>query len=295
MLYKNFKLGIVLLNYGDPKFCIDLIKSLIKIKEKFYIVIVDNFSTEHNSKKLKEFIKKYKHKFIYFKKSKNLGYGYGNNLGLKTCFEQLKCNYSLVLNPDIILKKNFSFSSLIKIKKNDMCIFTGIINENNKNHSLHKFNKLTLRFSDYNKKQSNGKLPIIPSGSCIGFTKKFWEDFGGFSKNYFLYFEELDLIYRYFKKYNTFPLVKVLQSIKLTHLLGGTMSIANKKQSITVDYWSCRARIIFLRIHLFWYLPIGLLYNLFKIFHRLMCFQITNIKSLILGTFSGITFKYKKK
>jgi len=26
-----------------------------------------------------------------------------------------------------------------------------------------------------------------------------------------------------------------------------------------------------------------------------VCFQITNIKSLILGTFSGITFKYKKK
>ena len=136
MLYKNYKLGIVILNFGDPKFCINLVKSLIKIKEKFNIVIVDNFSTEHNLKKLKNFIKNYKYKFVYLKKSKNLGYGFGNNLGLKTCFDQLKCDYSLVLNPDIILKRNFSFSSLKIIKKTDKCIFTGIISENNKNHSL---------------------------------------------------------------------------------------------------------------------------------------------------------------
>ena len=295
MLYENYKLGIVILNFGNPKSCIDLVKSLIKIKEKFNIVIVDNFSTEHNLKKLKNFIKNYKYKFVYLKKSKNLGYGFGNNLGLKTCFDQLKCDYSLVLNPDVSLKKKFSFSSLKKIKKSEKCIFTGVVSENNKNHSLYKFNKLTLRLSNYNKTESNDKLPIIPSGSCFGFTKKLWKNFGGFSENYFLYFEELDLIYRYFKKYKIFPSVKVLKSIKLNHLQGGTMGNDSKNKSISVDYWSARARIIFLRIHFFWYLPMGLLYNLIKAFHRLVNYQLLNIKFLFIGTFKGIAFRYKKK
>ena len=94
MLYKNFKLGIVLLNYGDPKFCINLIKSLIKIREKFYIVIIDNFSTEHNSKKLKVDCveihtgklcnlinkkKNYKKELLKIKKAVDLG----NKLGLE--------------------------------------------------------------------------------------------------------------------------------------------------------------------------------------------------------------------
>lgn len=292
MPYKNFKLGIVILNYGDPKLCINLVKSLIKTKEKFNIIIVDNFSTRLNLKKLEKFIINYNYKFIYLIKSKNLGYGVGNNLGLKMSFNQLKSDYSLVLNPDISLKKTCSFSSLKFINKNEKCLFTGIINENNKNRSLYKFNKLTLRLSSYDKKISNGIFPVIPSGSCIGFTKKLWEKFGGFSENYFLYFEELDLIYRFHEKYKIFPKTKVISSIKLNHLQGGTMGT---EKSATVDYWSCRSRIIFLKIHFFWYLPIGLLYNFFKILRRLINFEMINIKSLILGSLSGMNFNYKKK
>jgi GT2 family glycosyltransferase len=292
MHYKNYKLGIIILNYGDPQLCLNLVKSLIKTKEKFNIVIVDNFSTKNNLKKLEYFITNCKHNFIYLKKSKNLGYGVGNNLGLKMSFEKLKSEYSLVLNPDIILKKNCSFSSLKILKKNEKCLFTGIVNENDKNKSLYKFNKLTLRLSSYNKKESNSIQPIIPSGSCIGFTKKLWKDFGGFSENYFLYFEELDLIYRFHKKYKNFPIIKVLESIKLNHLQGGTMGI---DKTASVDYWSSRSRIIFLKIHFIWYLPIGLFYNLIKIFHRFLSFKFINIKSLLLGTFSGICFTYKKK
>ena len=290
MPYTNFKLGIVILNYGDPKLCISLIKSLIETKEKFYIVIVDNYSTKNNLKKLENFIINCKKKFIYLKKSRNFGYGFGNNFGLKTCFDQLKTDYSLVLNPDIILKRNFSFSSLKKIKKDEKCLFTGIVKENNKSYSLYKFNELTLRLSKYNEKISDSLIPVIPSGSCIGFTKKMWEDFGGFSENYFLYFEELDFIYRYYKKYKFFPKIKVLNSIKLNHLQGGTMGV---EKTASVDYWSSRSRIIFLRIHLVKYLPIGVIYNLIKIIHRLLSLQFINIKSLILGTFNGSIFKYK--
>ena len=291
MPYKNYKLGIVILNYGDPQLSFNLVKSLIKTKEKFYIVIVDNFSTKNNLRKLENFVINCKQKFIYLKRSKNLGYGFGNNLGLKTCFEQLKTDYSLVLNPDISLKKNCSFSSLKMINKDEKYLFTGIVNENNKNHSLYKFNKLTLRLSNYKKNKSDGTLPVIPSGSCIGFTKKLWKDFGGFSENYFLYFEELDLIYRFRKKYKIFPTTKVLKSIKLNHLQGGTMG---SEKTAPIDYWSSRSRIIFLRIHFIWYLPIGLFYNLIKIFHRFLSLKFINIKSLFLGTFSGLCFTYKK-
>ena len=70
MPYKNYKLGIVILNYGDPQLSFNLVKSLIKTKEKFYIVIVDNFSTKNNLRKLENFVINCKQKFIYLKRSK---------------------------------------------------------------------------------------------------------------------------------------------------------------------------------------------------------------------------------
>ena len=44
MSLKKNKLGIVILNYGDPSYTINLLTNLVKLKEITKIIIVDNFS-----------------------------------------------------------------------------------------------------------------------------------------------------------------------------------------------------------------------------------------------------------
>ena len=43
-------------------------------------MVLNNFSTKNNLRKLENFVINCKQKFIYLKRSKNLGYGFGNNL-----------------------------------------------------------------------------------------------------------------------------------------------------------------------------------------------------------------------
>ena len=68
------------------------------ISDQIKIIVVDN----SNDRKLKENLeKKYKNVECILS-SNNLGMGSGNNLGLK----QVKTDYAIILNPDVILKKD---------------------------------------------------------------------------------------------------------------------------------------------------------------------------------------------
>ena len=90
-------LTVIIVTYRTPK---KIITNCIKsINKNVKIIIIENSKKfEHE-----EFLSK---KFSNIKiicSGKNLGYGKGNNLGLKLT----KTDYALVLNPDIICEKNF--------------------------------------------------------------------------------------------------------------------------------------------------------------------------------------------
>ena len=246
--YKKCKLGVIILNYGNPSNTINLICYLRKITIVKKIVIIDNFSNISNSNILKKEVKKINSVKIFLKlNKKNKGYAYANNFGLEKCFRNFKLNYALVLNPDIKILKFVDAKILeTKINYKKKIIFTGIIQEKKKIHSLLKFNQIFLRSNNYPYKTSNQRLPIHCSGCCIGFTKAFWLSEGGFSTDYFLYFEELDLIYRFFKKYKKYPKLITIDTLKIKHFKNQTMGSNKIERSCTVDYWSSRSRLIFL-------------------------------------------------
>ena len=110
---------------------------------------------------------------------KNLGYGNGNNLGLS----KVKTKYSLILNPDTIIGKN-SIDNFFKTANSvpDFAIISPAIQESKDKDLIEKNNTLV--------EVENVK------GFGMFFNMDQFKDVGFFDKNFFIYFEEIDLCKR---------------------------------------------------------------------------------------------------
>ena len=287
MKSKKISLGIIILNYGLPSYTLKLINTLVKYSEISKIIVIDNYSKSKNFEVLKIKIKKINNSKIILRKKKNLGYASGNNFGLKICFNTFNLKYALILNPDIELNTKINFNCIKKLNFKDKILFTGQIKEKGFSYSLLEFNKLNFISHKYKKLISNQKLPIYVSGSCIGFTKGFWTALSGFDEDYFLYYEELDLIYKYKKKFNAFPKVVSLKQLKVNHLKNKLMIDKNNNFTTTVDFWSSVSRIIFAKKNLPYLILNALTYNLIKSLLRITQLKFYNFYLILSGTLKG--------
>ena len=98
---------IVILTYKTPKNSI-ILDCLKSISKNIKILIVENSEKFINSDQI---LSEYKNVNIVCT-GENLGYGAGNNFGIKS----VKTDYILILNPDVICDKNFFqiFLTLLK-------------------------------------------------------------------------------------------------------------------------------------------------------------------------------------
>lgn len=192
------KLTIVIVTYlTDRKTLLNCLKSIDK---NVKILIVEN------SKKFKDryfFLSRYPNIEI-INTGKNLGYGGGNNFGLKF----VKTDYALILNPDTILD-NFFFKKInlilnmkhfsiigCTLKKNLSYVTGGFFNQ--------KKNKL-FQNNFLNRIQENKfiKVDWVTGNSMLLNLKKF-KNLNFFDENFFLYYEEFDLCLRLKKRIKTF-------------------------------------------------------------------------------------------
>ncbi len=164
-------------------------RCLKSINRKIKILLIEN----SDRFKDREFIiKKFKNVNIFCSGS-NLGYGNGNNYGLK----KIKTPYALILNPDASCEKNF-FKKLNKvIKEANNFHLIGCSNSlNQKEFPAGYFDKLeNIEFKKNiksNKTKSLIKVDWVKGYSLIVNMKKF-KNSNIFDKNYFLYLEEIDL------------------------------------------------------------------------------------------------------
>ena len=185
---KNLKkITVIIVTYKTSK---KIITNCIKsIDRNVKIIIIENS-------------KKFEHKQYLLKKfsnikvicsGKNLGYGKGNNLGLKFT----KTDFALILNPDIICQKKFFFnlSKIISSKINFNIIGCQYLNDRfympagyfDTNENSDFKNKFLEKKID-----ALAKVEWVTGCSMLINLKKF-KNKDIFDKNFFLYFEEFDL------------------------------------------------------------------------------------------------------
>ena len=164
----------------------DILHRCIKsIDKKYPIIIVEN---SQNIKLKEELENKYSNVECILPE-KNLGYGAGNNLGIKNS----KTKYVLTLNPDTILYEN-TISKLLEQANiiEDFALLGP---------------KVVSETENLSNTESKIKAVNYIKGFAIFFNKEKFINVGFFDENYFLYFEEIDLCKKVIKSNNKIYLV----------------------------------------------------------------------------------------
>lgn len=190
----NKQLTIVIVTYNSEQ----VIKNcLSQIDFNLYdVIVVDNASLDSTLQIVEESFSKVK----IIKLDKNLGYGNGNNAGLK----QVKTDFALVLNPDANISNN-AIEKILEVMKSDEKIALAAP-QNLKDNSLNEEelkNKLKKIEDDFvNKNQGNfikeGDNFVVKFlvGAVVFMRMSIFRQIGFYDKNIFLYYEDDEICKR---------------------------------------------------------------------------------------------------
>ncbi len=214
---------IILLNHNGNNDTCECILSLQKLTDNnFKIIVVDNSSNTDEFTKLTQFVKSQQIPFVSFfqdedkkigneeiiliKAKENKGFAHGNNIALQFGLKQKNANYFWILNNDTIVDSK-ALSELKKYhSKHPNTILGSKLLYFYNNETIQAvggvFNK-TFYISEHvgegkNKNTLKKNLPIIdyPHGASMFVSKLFVEEVGLLNEDFFLYYEELDWVYR---------------------------------------------------------------------------------------------------
>jgi GT2 family glycosyltransferase len=240
----NIKLSIVIVSWNVAD---DLQKCLASIYKYIYldfeVIVVDNNSTDNTVEMLK---KDYPDVRVILNK-KNMGFAAANNDAINIA----KGKYLLILNPDTYFIDEHSIpAALAYLQNHDKALLTGnVLNEDKTNQvavrnfptlysqiiTLLKLNNVFpilnrvyhLRNFDYNKTQTVDSI----IGAFMLIKAKTMRQINCFDKDYFVWFEEVDLCYRMNQR--NWPVVYFADA-KIVHTGGQSFKqiIALRKQKI---------------------------------------------------------------
>jgi len=105
------KISIVIVTWNSLEYVDDCFKSLAsQTYENFSVIVVDNGSTDGTV----EYIKKYFPRAYILRNMKNIGFAKANNQGIKIA----KSEYVLIMNPDVVLEKDYLEKIITFAKEN---------------------------------------------------------------------------------------------------------------------------------------------------------------------------------
>lgn len=215
----KIELSVIIVNYMKYEMTQKCIDSFMKYVQnlKYEIIVLDNCSPNNSFEALSESYQEIECIRVV-KNEINNGFGAGNNLAVSYA----NSDYILFLNPDVILLDD-SVCSMLEVleKQNDI----GVIGAQllNSDYSLQyscrrflSFREFVLARTPLKKIISNTKVMELNNkylmrdmdheieqdvdwlmGSCLLVRKSEFLEIDGFSKEYFMYFEDVDLCYKY--------------------------------------------------------------------------------------------------
>lgn len=193
--------SIIIVNYNTRQMTSECIDSVFEktTDVEFEVILVDNASTD-GSKEC--FEKDGRIKYIY--SNENLGFGKANNLGLRYA----KGKYLFLLNSDTLLLNNAVkiFFNFAEVSDNKYCFWGSFLYDKNRNHihSYGYFPSLKNLLLKPNIAESADYSTILTvdyiTGADLFIRRDTINKYGLFDPDFFMYFEETELQYRYNKK-----------------------------------------------------------------------------------------------
>lgn len=214
---KKIDISIIIVSYNTKDLTIACLDSVRQYSQdiSYEVIIVDNNSTDGSVESLEKYSQKHP-QFKLIKSKENLGFGKGNNLGVKNA----KGEYMLLLNSDTLFTQNVLKHYLDKYQDKKSTI-PGIYSCKllNKDGSIQAsggyfpdltnliawqlflddiplINKLFKSFHPTPTSYSSQKQPDWVTGAFMILPKSIYEKVKGFDENIFMYTEETELAYR---------------------------------------------------------------------------------------------------
>lgn len=233
-------LSIIIVNYNIDELVLKAIESINNLvySHNYEIIVVDNSYTDKLKYRLAD------KDIIYFKTTKNVGFGVANNIG----FNLSSGKYIFLLNSDAYLIEDI-FLKLIPFMEhpdnNNIAVCSPCLVDEFNNPSLCYGNFLTKKKILYDiglykptqdevKNMSlNNSLRCMDkiiknvdwvSGAAMLLRTEIVKEYGLFNENYFMYYEDMEICYRY--KKNNFDIV-IIPDCTVVHLEGNSWNNSN--------------------------------------------------------------------
>lgn len=214
----NPKVSIIIVNYNHkyfPQMCIEAIERS-KTNFVYEIIVVDNGSVDESIHKLRKLKKEGRIKLI--ESPKNIGYGQGNNLGVK----QAKGEFIVISNPDIFVKENTMQLMIDYLGKHReigllgprLRYYSGEIQESCRRHmtffdliikrtflkKISRYKKRLKRYLMHDYNHDDIQPVELITGAYFMMRRDVYNEVGGFDSRYFLFMEDYDLCLKLHKK-----------------------------------------------------------------------------------------------
>jgi GT2 family glycosyltransferase len=238
---------IILINYNCERYILKCLESIEKNNfDISNVIVVDNNSHDNS---IKFILGKYGNINIIYSKV-NLGFAGGNNLGIKWALSRSYKNI-ILLNPDTILNSSSIDELHMLLEENCLLVpsifseFNGKAYYNNNFGGINFFTGRTInkKFSKIVLNTNDSSYVNMASACAILLPHTFFEDVGFFDENYFLYWEDTDLIYRGIKSGYK---IKYIERSKLFH--DESSSSGGKLSDVSI-YYNYRNRLYFMKKH----------------------------------------------
>ncbi|MBW4055883.1 MAG: glycosyltransferase family 2 protein [Proteobacteria bacterium] len=197
------KTAVVTINYNNVDDTVCCIKSLVKHSPDAFVVVVDNASQKNN---VEAVVKYAPNNIKVLKLKKNLGFGRGNNAGIKWALDNLNSEYILLINNDTEVE-----SDVIGLMESYMDAhpeYSGcsprIVYAHDPDMLWYGGGELKWRTNgaiswNINKKYDGNVVPeevTFITGCVMMIRRASLEIIGGFDPRYFMYAEDIELCAR---------------------------------------------------------------------------------------------------
>lgn len=324
-------IDLVILNYVNYNDTLELLRSVIRSRIDYIasIYVIDNNSNNNSLDLLKEGLSSsfsggevlrqdynegcishyeimtFNLKSVFLVQSiKNGGYGAGNNIGIEL-FLKGDSDYVLICNNDIVFpdfQLEIFLARALEVFSEDKSI--GVISNilyyyHMRNH-IQTSGGLLNTLNGRTKNQNSGndclvdmRSPDYPPGALMLLSRDVVNDVGLFSEHYFLYYEELDYVFRMKKKNYRF---KVLECSKILHKEGASIGSCNnsyRSVSELSDFYLNINKLVFYKNFFPFRLPIIYIVLVANIVRRVLRLEFRKAFNIMLYILNGKVFHEK--
>ncbi|RWZ59560.1 glycosyltransferase family 2 protein [Labedella populi] len=245
--------AVIVVNYGSTDLLASNLTVLTRAAPGLTTVIVDNFTSALERENLRHLAAH--EDWILVEPPVNLGFGVGMNRGVDAAHEHGAERF-LLLNPDAVITADAAADLFATVERDPRALVAPRILRPD---GSVWFAGSDLYLDDGRIRSRRRRLDSVPAdriepwltGACLAVSLELWTTVGGFSDDYFLYWEDVDLSRRVVDAGGSLVL---RDDVTAEHAQGGTQatghSSAGQPKSATYYYYNIRNRLLFAAVHL---------------------------------------------